>query len=283
MGKTMLMTYLHAIPALVSGVKVVSDYKLNWKGDNISYFNPEEFDELCMTWRNCIVLIDEIGAILDSREFKDEGSNTRKFFSYHRKHHVELICSTQHVSLVAKTAKNLITDWYICSDATKSSILINWISKFIRFKGVILKTEKVSLEYLAQETGDLSPETPIIFGTREKGMMYWLRDNMLVRNDLNEMKAELTYSGCKDCNTRFTEIDKEDTKNDTVCPLCLTENIGEITAIMYDTDYELPNKFKEVRFVTQIPSPAGDRWIPANPPLTPEQAKQKKQLQAKFI
>lgn len=278
MGKTMIMTYLHAIPALEAGVKVVSDYKLNWKGPNLTYFTPEEFDEVCMTWRNCIVLIDEIGVILDSREFKDEGSNTRKFFQYHRKHHVEIVSSTQHISQVAKTSKNLVTDWYICSDISKSSIFIRLCAKFINFEGVIIKTERVELEEIANEKQILDPETPLFFGNREKGKTYWLRNDKLIRYDLEKLKDELTYTGCQNCLTRFTDIDIPDTKDYSLCPLCLTESIGEITAIMYDTDYELPNKEKDVRFVAQIPSPEGYMWIPAKQPLTPDQTNQRNHL-----
>lgn len=277
MGKTMIMTYLHAIPLLEANVKVISDYKLNWKGKNLSYFTPEEFDEICMTWRNCIVLIDEIGIILDSREFKDEGSNTRKFFSYHRKHHVEIISSTQHISQVAKTSKNLVTDWYICSDISKSSIWLQLIMKFIGFKGVVIKTERVELHEIADEKEILDPEAPLMFGSPLTAKTYWLNDKKLIRNDLNEFKDELTYRGCKDCLTRFTEKDLKDTE-DKRCPLCMTENLGEITAIMYDTDFELPNKEKEVRFTAEVPSPEGYTWIKAKQPLNPDQIEKKRQL-----
>lgn len=255
MGKTMVMTYLHALPALEAGLKVVSDYKINWKGANLSYFTPEEFDEVCMTWRNCIVLIDEIGVILDSRQFKEEGSNTRRFFSYHRKHHVEIVASTQHISQVAKTSKNLVSDWFICSEISKSSLVMELFTKLIGYKGVIIKTERVELEELANEKQVLDPEAPLVFGTPEKAKTYWLNEKKLIRNDLKEYKEEQEYIGCVNCKTRFTEKDKEDTKDYTFCPLCMTHTIGKITAIMYDTDYELPAKSepkKKVVFLKEV-------------------------------
>lgn len=275
MGKTMIMTYLHAIPALEAGLKVVSDYRLNWKGDNLSYFTPEEFDEVCMTWRNCIVLIDEIGAILDSRQFKDEGSNTRKFFSYHRKHHVEIVSSTQHISQVAKTSKNLVTDWYICSEISNQNLIMKVISSF--FKGLIIKTERVELQELADEKNVLNPEAPLILGSTEKGKTYWLSMKKLIREDLNDKKDELTYRGCLNCKTRFTNKDIKDTLNYKRCPLCMTETIGHLTSIMYDTDYELPEKTepnKKIVFMKKV-----EKFESFTPALTEEEYELKNKLE----
>lgn len=280
MGKTMVMTYLHAIPALEAGLKVISDYKINFKGKNLSYFTPEEFDEVCMTWRNCIVLIDEIGVILDSRQFKDEGSNTRRFFSYHRKHHVEIVASTQHISQVAKTSKNLVSDWFICSEISKASLIMEIFCKIIGFKGVIIKTERVELEELANEKQVLDPEAPLILGKPEKAKTYWLNEKKLIRNDLKDIKEEQEYSGCVNCKTRFTEKDLTDTKNNTFCPLCMTESIGMITAIMYDTDYELPAKNepkKRIAFLREV-----KKWESFIPTLTEEELEMKDKLESKF-
>lgn len=280
MGKTMVMTYLHALPALEAGLKVISDYKINWKGDNLSYFTPEEFDEVCMTWRNCIVLIDEIGVILDSRQFRDEGSNTRMFFSYHRKHHVEIVSSTQHISQVAKTSKNLVSDWFICSEISKSSLIMEIFIKIIGFKGVVIKTERVELEELANEKQVLDPEAPLILGKQEKAKTYWLNEKKLIRNDLKDYKEEKEYNGCVNCKTRFTELDLIDTKNNTICPLCMTETIGKITSIMYDTDYELPRKNepkKKIAFLREV-----KKWESFTPCLTEEELKIKNKLESTF-
>jgi len=273
----MIMTYLHAIPALEAGVKVVSDYRLNWQGQNLSYFTPEEFDEVCMTWRNCVVLIDEIGAILDSRQFKEEGSNTRKFFSYHRKHHVEIVSSTQHISQVAKTSKNLVSDWYICSDVSKGSLAFQILLKIIMFKGVVIKTQRVELQELADEKQTLDPEAPLILGTPEKGKTYWLNMHKLIREDLDEIKEEKTYTGCLLCKTRFTDKDLKDTKDNTICPLCMTNTIGPITSIMYDTDYELPDKTepdKKIVFQKKV-----EKWENFIPALTAEELEIKNRLE----
>jgi len=280
MGKTMIMTYLHALPALEAGCKVISDYRINWKGSNLSYFTPEEFDEVCMSWRNCIVLIDEIGVILDSRQFKEEGSNTRRFFSYHRKHHVEIISSTQHISQVAKTSKNLVSDWFICSQIFETPIQKAFIRLF-GFKGVVIKTERVELEELAAETKVLDPEAPILFGKPEAAKTYWLSIDKLVRSDLNTYKEELEYRGCLNCKTRFTEIDRFDTKDFVRCPLCMTETIGDITSIMYDTDYELPNKVdanKKIAFLRKV-----EKYEAYIPSLSPAELEMKKALEGGTI
>jgi len=240
-GKTMIMTYDHAMRALESGVKVISDYRLNWKGDNLSYFRPDEFEEVCMTWRNCIVFIDEIGVILDSRAFKDEGSNTRQFFSYHRKHHVEIVSSTQHISQVAKTSKNMVNKWIIC-DQIYDKPFAKTCLRLFGFEGVVIKTEVVELVELANEKNIIDPEAPLIFGDRERAKTHWLSHKKLIRYDLDDMKEELQHKGCLNCKTRFTDKDREDTKNYKICPLCMTESIGDLESIMYDTDYELPEK-----------------------------------------
>jgi len=279
MGKTMIMTYIKALPALEAGVKVISDYKINWNGPNLSYFTPEEFEEVCMTWRNCIVLIDEIGIILDSRAFKDEGSNTRKFFSYHRKHHVEIVSSTQHISQVAKTSKNLVSDWYVCSEVSKSGLIWQLGLWIIGFNGVIIKTERVELQVLANEKDIIDPEAPIMFGKPEQAKTYWLRDKKLIRADLDKFKDEKEYIGCLNCKTRFIDLDKEDTLNMTKCPLCMTENIGPITSIMYDTDYELPNKnepIKKVAFLRKV-----EKWESFTPTLTKQELEMKNILEKK--
>lgn len=276
MGKTMIMTYNHAIPALEAGCKVISDYKINWKGNNLSYFTPEEFDEVCMSWRNCLVLIDEIGVILDSRQFKEEGSNTRRFFSYHRKHHVEIITSTQHISQVAKTSKNLVSDWYICSQILESEfqkIILN----IFGFKGIVIKTERVELQDLADERNVLDPEAPILFGKPEQAKTYWLSEKKLIRDDLEIKKEEIKYTGCIRCRIRFTDKDIKDTNNYKKCPLCMTETIGDITAIMYDTDYELPDKTntnKKVTFLKRV-----DKWEAFMPALSNEEIEYKKKLE----
>lgn len=277
-GKTMIMTYNHALPALEAGLKVVSDYRINWKGSNLSYYTPEEFDEVCMTWRNCLLLIDEIGAILDSRQFKDEGSNTRKFFSYHRKHHVEIISSTQHISQVAKTSKNLVSDWYITSEISKDNLFFRLVLPLIGYKGLIIKTERVELEELANEKNVLDPEAPLVFGNPEKAKTYWLPMKKLIRNDLNDKKDELVYTGCAACRTRFTDKDIKDTQNNTICPLCMTETItNDLTSIMYDTDYELPDKTepdKKIQFLKKI-----EKWESFTPVLTDEELSIKNKLE----
>jgi len=275
-GKTMIMTYNHAIPALIAGCKVVSDYKINWNGQNLSYFTPEEFDELCMTWRNCILLIDEIGIILDSRQFKDEGSNTRRFFSYHRKHHVEIVTSTQHISQVAKTCKNIITDWQIVNQTYEGKFAKTFLSIF-GFNGLVIKTEHVELEELTNEKEVLDPEAPIIFGTPEKAKTYWLSMKKLIRNDLKEFKDEMEYTGCTECRTRFTDKDTKDTKKDELCPLCMTKTIGKVTAIMYDTDYELPSRQddkKRIAFLREVP-----KWESYTPALSADEIEHKKALE----
>lgn len=240
-GKTMIITYEHALQALQAGVKVVSDYYLNWNGDNLTYFRPDEFEEVCMTWRNCIVFIDEIGVILDSRQWADEGSNTRQFFQYHRKHHVEIVSSTQHLSQVAKSSKNMVNKWVICSQIYENPVP-KAILKLFGFEGVVIKTEVVQLVELANEKNIIDPEAPLIWGDKERGKTYWLSQRKLVRPDLDDMKDELEHLGCLNCHTRFTDKDLADTLNNRRCPLCMTESLGKLQSIMYDTDYELPKR-----------------------------------------
>jgi len=249
-GKTILTTYLYALPALRAGAKVVSDYFINWNEGNLTYFNPEEFDEKCLTWRNCLVCLDEIGVILDSRQYQEEGSNTRRFFSYHRKNHVQLICSTQHVSLVAKTGRNIISSWKSC-EQTFDNPFIKFFLNLFGFKGIVIKTQTCSLNELADDKGNKTIEAPLLFGDYRDAKTHWLSSHKLISKELDAFKVELEHLGCLHCNTRMTELDRVDSDNFKTCPLCFGP-IVKLKSIMYDTDYQLPEKkLTDVRTIVQ--------------------------------
>jgi len=107
---------------------------------------------------------------------------------------------------------------------------------------------------LANEKNIIDPEAPIVFGNIDSGKTYWFNSKKLVRPDLNDIKEELEHLGCTNCNTRFSDKDMADTKEMTLCPLCMTKTIDNLTSIMYNTDYELPEKTrakKRVIFQTE--------------------------------
>ena len=64
------------------------------------------------------------------------------------------------------------------------------------------------------------------------------------------------------------------------CPLCMTETIGQITSIMYDTDYELPEKSqpkKKIAFLKEV-----KKWESFIPSLSKEEIEMKKKLGRKL-
>jgi len=145
------------------------------------------------------------------------------------------------------------------------------------FNGLVIKTEHVELEELTNEKEVLDPEAPIIFGQPEKAKTYWLSMKKLIRNDLQEFKDEKEYTGCEVCKTRFTDRDNKDTKDNKRCPLCMSETIGNVTAIMYDTDYELPskkNEKKRIAFLREV-----TKWENYTPALSTDDIEHKKALE----
>lgn len=81
-------------------------YKLDFEKLGYSYFH------------DCVILIDEIQLMADSRNFKNFGENLKQFFSLHRHYNIDIIYASQSYANCDKRIRDLtdhlyyIDDWY---------------------------------------------------------------------------------------------------------------------------------------------------------------------------
>ncbi|NCD01313.1 hypothetical protein EOL94_04440, partial [bacterium] len=106
-GKT-LLSILEVYQHLINGKKVYSNTWINWKGDNLIYYNDIED---IINIRDCVLYIDEVGSIMNAREWQDTPKSVRSFLQLHRHYKVDIIATTQHSSFVEKSARTIIGYW----------------------------------------------------------------------------------------------------------------------------------------------------------------------------
>jgi len=106
-GKT-LLSMLEVYKHLMAGKHVYSNTWINYKGDNLHYYNDIE-DIIHL--RNCVLYIDEVGSIMNAREWADTPKQVRVFLMLHRHYNVDIISTTQHASFVEKSARTIIGYW----------------------------------------------------------------------------------------------------------------------------------------------------------------------------
>lgn len=285
-GKSLGMNEEDALPHLLAGEEVWSNYWINWKGDNLHYYTNDEFDELAPTLRNCVLLMDEIGQVLEPRAWEQESGNIRRFFQLHRHHHVDIYGTTQDISLVAKTALIVVDEWILC-DKVDHGAFINWILKNI------FRKELVSIEYKNVSFAQLKKlsngwefnENALEDMELDRYLKHYSREKLLHR-ELDDKKVELKYRYCKKCAGRQGEkIDYEDKVNYLVpsyCPKHKDELLEIRESGMYDTDYDIITKEKAVMFQAMIPSPEGYTMIKYKGALSDKQIETKKKLFTSF-
>jgi hypothetical protein len=106
-GKT-LLSVLEVYQHLIEGKTVYSNTWLNWKGDNLHYYNDIEN---IINIRDAVLYIDEVGSIMNAREWADTPKSVRNFLQLHRHYKVDIIATTQHSSFVEKSARTIIGYW----------------------------------------------------------------------------------------------------------------------------------------------------------------------------
>lgn len=110
-GKSLVINETVVLPALLSGEQVFSTYWVNWNKSNFSVF--KEVDE-ADTFRNCLCVFDELGDVMNPREWEKETSSSRRFFMLHRHRYVDIVGNTQHISLIAKSARIQVDRFFMC-------------------------------------------------------------------------------------------------------------------------------------------------------------------------
>jgi predicted SnoaL-like aldol condensation-catalyzing enzyme len=232
-GKSLIQT-LAVYPFLIKGYQVYSDYWINFKGDNLHFFS--EIEEV-VDKRNCVIVFDEISALLEPRNWEQESDEVRKFFSQHRKRHVTLFATTQHASLVAKSARIIVDYWaqmtnYTPTEGIKGKKGIGSKLPFLIFREQPIPRNQINSE---------EPETKSGFMDFFTELRIVLKKDIL-RKDLDKFKAELRHWYCPVCcqsqNEREVRIAKYK------CPKCSSALKMRQSGI-YDTDREVAGAKKD--------------------------------------
>lgn len=205
-GKTLTLNEDIVLPALLSGQQVYCSYWVNWNRSNFHYFKDfEEIDDI----RNAVVVFDEVGNILNPRDWDNETGNVRDFFMLHRHRYLDIYASTQHISLIAKTALIQVDRFYMCQRSP-----IEYFIKLFKksFPYVIVKTHQMTLNDIRLL------DMPVINNEDEQAFkslstdVTWYNYKKLLHNELSNYKQELIHRYCPICKHRQGEpIKKEDT------------------------------------------------------------------------
>ena len=98
----------------------------------------------------------------------------------------------------------------------------------------------------------------------------------LVHRELNDNKIELKHWFCEKCASR------QDNDGTGFCPKHGKDSeLLDIESGLYDSDYDIPIREKELIFVAMIDSPKGYRKIPYKGALSKEQAVRKQALESR--
>jgi len=286
-GKSLGLCEEDLLPHLLAGEEVWCNFWVNWKGiwtiddkhpegyfyQNLHFFTADEFEDLAPKLQNCVLVMDEIGQVMEPRAWEQESGNIRRFFQLHRHHHVDIYGTTQDISLVAKSAWIVVDEWILCHNLKHSWLdkLKDWFLKRKTFKigyQDMTYQEMRKLTYGWENFID-NPETGIGGDLRVKNY----DPIKLIHNEIDENKLELTHWYCKKCNSRQD-------KNE-YCPKHKDIELEEIESGLYDSDYDIPIKEKPITFVAMIDCPAGYRKIPFKGALSQQQIKYKESLEAK--
>jgi len=283
-GKSLGLCEEDLLPHLLAGEEVYCNFWVNWKGlkkedgtykQNLHFFTADEFEELAPTLQNCVLVMDEIGQVMEPRAWEQESGNIRRFFQLHRHHHVDIYGTTQDISLVAKSAWIVVDEWILCHKLqhTKWDKLKDWFLKRNTFKvgyQDMTYQEMRKLTYGWENFID-NPETGIGGELRVK----YYDPIKLVHKEIDENKSELVHLYCDKCASRQEDLNKEG-----FCPKHGKDFVlREIETGLYDSDYDVPIKEKDISFVAMIDCPKGYRKIPFKGALSKNQILRKQKLE----
>lgn len=290
-GKTLNQTELVVLPALLDGIDVWVNYWVNWAEPNYHYF--KEFEQV-QNVRNGIVVFDEIGKILDPRNWEAEGSGVRDFFQQHRKRHIDISGNTQHISLIAKSALIEVSNFLMCYKSFDGDLLkALWPS----FPWVVAHEQEMTLKEIKIEDSDFVAREPYD-DEFEKGKIHshWFNKKKLLHRELDEFKTELLHHYCSRCMQRqeptisltdsclFAEFDQKkqrwfplENRKQFYCPKHKEQLLEVRESGMYDSDYEILSVEKPIVF---RPFYKTLKEAPYRGSLSPAQAEIKNKLES---
>ncbi|MFA5155202.1 MAG: zonular occludens toxin domain-containing protein [Patescibacteria group bacterium] len=241
-GKSLGLVEEDLLPHLLDGQEVWCNFWINWKGPNLHFFTAEEFEELAPTLRNCVLVMDEIGQVMEPRAWEQESGNIRRFFQLHRHHHVDIYGTTQDISLVAKSAWIVVDEWILCEKIEAG--IMEWIGKIIKKDFLRISYQQMTYQELKKlsygwELGEgIEGDFKQVGGKRR---IKWYQKEKLIHKELNEKKIELEHKFCEKCAGR-----QEGEKH---CPKHKEEILKTIPSGMYDSDYDLEIKEQEIKWI----------------------------------
>lgn len=93
-----------------------------------------DFDTLgTLNYHDCLILIDEVQLLCDSRNFKSFGDNLKFFFALHRHYNITIVWASQSYSDADAKIRRLTTDYFLCE---KSFFNLSRITPIEQYLGV---------------------------------------------------------------------------------------------------------------------------------------------------
>lgn len=247
-GKTLDQTESDILPHLIAGRRVKSCYWLNWNQPNLTLFT--RFEEVEFD-RNCVHVYDEVGQMFVARDALNEGVRIQMYFQLHRHRHIEIICNTQDVSLVAKTIGIVASDWIYMTNT--SNFIFDLFRKLFGFhKKIDVFKAHLTWQQLRKMAGTWELEQVLETEVKTSSKHYSVID--IIHKELNEFKIELVHKYCPECCFRQgSQIIKEKTFDECFynskkkyfglltrefCPFHQDTFLEVRESGMYDTDYE---------------------------------------------
>jgi hypothetical protein len=213
-GKSLVTSEDVILPALMSGVEVMSSCWFNWDGPNFHYFDDIE---QVTSFQNGLLYLDDISIILDPRDHEKESRAVRAFASLHRHQFVDIIINTQSYDLIAKTFRQQAVTFYYCDQIYKDSLLSRAYELLFRrpWSRVVIQVTPMTLKEIKMlDMPDFSnfEDEPSLFEVFSVDRT-WYDIKKLLHLELDGYKQEYIHFYCDKCRHRQgDQIRKEDTE-----------------------------------------------------------------------
>jgi hypothetical protein len=166
-GKT-LLAVLDVWFHLINGREVWSNTWINFKGDNLHYFNDAED---IVNKKGALNFFDEIGTIMGSREWQDTPKSVRQFLQLHRHRKIDIIATTIHASQVEKSARSIIGYWAEVDNLTPTEGLKGrkGIGHYLPF--LFIQANVIDIRSITNEVPDLKSKN--VFSKLFNTKVWW--------------------------------------------------------------------------------------------------------------